>query len=187
LVDPITLSAGIACYHAAKQGIGVVKELLETAEDISTVSGAISNILTHAYDLNDHYNNHKRLKAEADAKADPNSDPVPELQEAIDLVLHRRQLAEDLQELEISLCHRFPNPPGEPTIWEVIKKEHSDLRKKKILQRRELARIRAEEAAEAAERRKKWLIEGAKILTLILAVCGIGYFLLMAYEKGPIR
>tara|TARA_R100001594_G_scaffold24358_1_gene47798 strand:- start:392 stop:817 length:426 start_codon:yes stop_codon:yes gene_type:complete len=113
--------------------------------------------------------------------------PDESLQEAIDLMIHRREMSEMIKDLEFELNKKFPTPEGEPSMWQQIKREQSRIQSLKIKQKRERAEIAKREAEEAKERWKKIGQETVKFAVLVIAVLGIGWMLMTAYDQGPIR
>ena len=102
-------------------------------------------------------------------------------------MIHRREMAEMIKDLEWELNKKFPTPMGEPTMWENIKREQSRIQALKIKQKRERAEIAKQEAEEAKERWKKIGVEALKCGFLIIGTMGIGWMLITAYDTGPIR
>lgn len=183
-MDPLTLSLGLTAFAAAKKSINIIRETLDTCEDISEISHHIADVFAHGREANKAY---QAQQAAKEKEGTGDVAPSESLQEAIDLVIHRRELAEMLQELEISLNYKWPSPEGEPTIWDTIKREQSRLQALKIKQRRERAEIAKREAEEAREKWKKIGKEVLKFSALVMAVIAIGWLLMMAHKTGPIR
>ena len=177
---------GLAAFTAAKKSINLIRETLDTCEDISEISHHIADVFAHGREANACYQAQQVAQENQEAEAE-NVAPSESLQEAIDLVIHRRELAEMVKELEISLNYKWPTPEGEPTIWDTIKREQSRLQALKIKQRRERAEIAKREAEKAREKWKKIGKEVLKFSALVMAVIAIGWILMMAHDTGPIR
>ena len=96
-------------------------------------------------------------------------------------------MSEMIKDLEWELNKKFPTPEGEPSMWQQIKREQSRIQALKIKQKRERAEIAKREAEEAKERWKKIGQETVKFAVLVIAVLGIGWMLMTAYDQGPIR
>ena len=96
-------------------------------------------------------------------------------------------MSEMIKDLEFELNKKFPTPEGEPSMWQQIKREQSRIQSLKIKQKRERAEIAKREAEEAKERWKKIGQETVKFAVLVIAVLGIGWMLMTAYDQGPIR
>ena len=183
-MDPLTIAAGVAAFNAAQSSITAIREALDTADDISSISHHISDLFHHSREANKAYQAQHAYK-EGVEKGEIK--PEESLQEAIDLMIHRREMAEMIKDLEWELNKKFPTPMGEPTIWENIKREQSRIQALKIKQKRERAEIAKREAEEARERWKKIGQEALKFGTVIIVVIGITLLLINAYETGPIR
>jgi len=113
--------------------------------------------------------------------------PDESLQESIDLMIHRQEMAEMLKDLEYELNKKFPQPPDQPTMWQQIKREQSRLQALKIKQKREREAQRKIDDEEKRERLKKLGQEFLKFGFLVIVTMGIGWMLLTAYDQGPIR
>ena len=183
-MDPLTLAAGVAAFKAAQSSITAIREALDTADDISSISHHISDLFHHSREANKAYQaqkSHKEGIEKGEIKPDES------LQEAIDLMIHRREMSEMIKDLEFELNKKFPTPEGEPPMWQQIKREQSRIQSLKIKQKRERAEIAKREAEEAKERWKKIGQEALKFGVLVIAVLGIGWMLMTAYDQGPIR
>jgi hypothetical protein len=157
---------------------------LDTCEDISEISQHISDIFTHSREADRAY------KAQQIAKEkEENGEVAPSetLQAAIDLVIHRKELGAMIKELEISLNYRWPSPEGEPTLWETILKEQSNIRAAQIKQRKEREKRAEIKRQQDRELMRRILIEGGKVMLIISFVTGLAFFLIYAYQSGPIR
>ena len=96
-------------------------------------------------------------------------------------------MAELLKDLEFELNKKFPQPSGEPTMWQQIKREQSRLQALKIKQKREREAQRKADNEEKRERLKKLGQEALKFGAVIIVVIGMTWMLISAYETGPIR
>ena len=157
---------------------------MDTADDISSISHHIADLFHHSREANKAY---QAQHAYNEGVEKGEIKPDESLQEAIDLMIHRREMSEMIKDLEWELNQKFPTPVGEPTMWETIKREQSRIQSLKIKQKRERAEIAKREAEEAKERWKRIGQEALKFGVLVIAVLGIGWMLLSAYETGPIR
>ena len=92
-----------------------------------------------------------------------------------------------LKDLEFELNKKFPQPPDQPTMWQQIKREQSRLQALKIKQKREREAQKIADDLAAKERWKKIGQEALKFGVLVIAVLGIGWMLMTAYDSGPIR
>ena len=183
-MDPVTIAAGVAAFKAAQSSITAIREALDTANDISSISHHISDLFHHSREANKAY---QAQRAHKEGVEKGEIKPDESLQEAIDLMIHRREMSEMIKDLEYELNKKFPTPEGEPTMWQQIKREQSRIQALKIKQKRERAEIAKREAEEAKERWKKIGIEALKFGFLIIVTMGIGWMLLTAYDTGPIR
>jgi len=183
-MDPITIAAGVAAFKAAQSSITAIREALDTADDISSISHHISDLFHHSREANKAYQaqkTHKEGVEKGEIKPDES------LQEAIDLMIHRREMSEMIKDLEFELNKKFPTPEGEPPMWQQIKREQSRIQALKIKQRREREAQRKIDDEEKRERLKKLGQEFLKFGVLVIAVLGIGWMLMTAYDQGPIR
>lgn len=181
-MEPLTIGAGVVAFQAAKKAIELTRSALETAEDVSAISHHINDLFHHSREANKAYRaNHAKNEEHGDIA------PSDDLQSAISLVIHRREMAEMLKDLEYDLNKKWPTPHGEPTIWETIKREQARLQSRKIKQKREMAAIKAKEAEESKERWKRIGFEVLKFSFLIIVIVGMFFLLMNAYEQGPIR
>ena len=183
-MDPVTIAAGVAAFKAAQSSITAIREALDTADDISSISHHISDLFHHSREANKAYQTQKSHK-EAIEKGEIK--PDESLQEAIDLMIHRREMSEMIKDLEYELNKKFPTPEGEPSMWDSIKREQSRIQSLKIKQKRERAEIAKREAEETKEKWKKIGLETLKFFFLIFVTLGIGWMLVRAYDTGPIR
>tara|TARA_R100001129_G_C5266741_1_gene232856 strand:+ start:85 stop:636 length:552 start_codon:yes stop_codon:yes gene_type:complete len=183
-VDPVTIAAGVAAFKAAQSSITAIREALDTADDISSISHHIADLFHHSREANKAYQaqkSHKENVANGEIKPDES------LQEAIDLMIHRREMKEMIKDLEWELNKKFPTPVGEPTMWETIKREQSRLRSLAAKRKKEQEAQRLIDEAEKRERWKRIGQEALKFGVLVIAVLGIGWILMTAYDSGPIR
>jgi len=183
-VDPLTIAAGVAAFKAAQSSITAIREALDTADDISSISHHISDLFHHSREANKAY---QAQKSHKEGVASGEIKPDESLQEAIDLMIHRRQLSDHISDLEWELNQKFPTPAGEPTMWENIKREQSRIQALKIKQKREREAQRKIDDEEKRERLKKLGLEALKFSFLVIVTMGIGWMLLTAYDQGPIR
>ena len=178
-MDPVTIAAGVAAFKAAKSSITAIREALDTANDISSISHHISDLFHHSREANKAY---QAQRAHKEGVEKGEIKPDESLQEAIDLMIHRREMSEMINDLEYELNKKCPTPEGEPTMWDSIKREQSRIQALKIKQKRERAEIAKREAEEAKERWKKIGIEALKFGFLVIVILGIGWMLITAYE-----
>ena len=183
-MDPVTIAAGVAAFKAAQSSITAIREALDTANDISSISHHISDLFHHSREANKAY---QAQRAHKEGVEKGEIKPDESLQEAIDLMIHRREMSEMIKDLEYELNKKFPTPEGEPTMWQQIKREQSRIQALKIKQKRERAELAKREAEEAKERWKKIGIEALKFGFLVIVILGIGWMLITAYDTGPIR
>ena len=102
-------------------------------------------------------------------------------------MIHRREMAEMIKDLEYELNKKFPTPENEPSMWQQIKREQSRLQALKIKQKRERDAQRKADDAAARERWKKIGREALKFGVVILAILGVSWMLMTAHDQGPIR
>ena len=183
-MDPVTIAAGLAAFKAAQSSITAIREALDTADDISSISHHIADLFHHSREANKAY---QAQHAYNESVEKGEIKPDESLQEAIDLMIHRREMSEMIKDLEYELNKKFPTPEGEPSMWQQIKREQSRIQSLKIKQKRERAEIAKREAEKAKERWKKIGQECLKFGIVVIAVLGIGWMLMTAYDTGPIR
>ena len=187
-MDPATLALGVAAFQAARKSIPASRETLKevdgAAKDISSISHHISDLFHHSREANKAY---QAQHAYNEGVENGEIKPDESLQESIDLMIHRQEMAEMLKDLEYELNKKFPQPADQPTMWQQIKREQSRIQALKIKQKRERAEIAKREAEEAKERWKRIGQEALKFGVLLIAVLGIGWMLMTAYDTGPIR
>tara|TARA_R100000234_G_scaffold112021_1_gene85382 strand:+ start:36 stop:599 length:564 start_codon:yes stop_codon:yes gene_type:complete len=187
-MDPATLALGVAAFSAARKSITAIRETLKevdgAAKDISSISHHISDLFHHSREANKAY---QAQKSHKESVENGEIKPDESLQESIDLMIHRQEMAEMLKDLEFELNKKFPQPPDQPTMWQQIKREQSRLQALKIKQKREREAQKIADDIAAKERWKKIGQEALKFGVLVIAVLGISWMLLSAYQTGPIR
>ena len=61
-MDPVTIAAGVAAFKAAQSSITAIREALDTADDISSISHHIADLFHHSREANKAYQAQKSHK-----------------------------------------------------------------------------------------------------------------------------
>ena len=175
-MDPLTLAAITGSIGAVSRAIGVVKQGLESASDISEIAGHIDKV------INTHDAANRRLKEAKSKKAKPNNawerllrfklgssgdDDPTSLANIASAEIAQRQMQEQIRSLSIQLNKRFG-----PDCWETILESQKKAKALAAQERRAAAERRAEAALEKRSLMKSIAIETLKVIGVVAFIAG---------------
>ena len=170
--------------------------MLATVEDVSEIASNLNDIF--------HHTSHARAQEiEAENKKPPTlidtllkrsqetekveADGSDTLSDSIKITVSKREHEEALADLRYAINQKWPTPHDQPSTFDQILRTQANLRKKKILQRREAEKQRLADEAAEKEHWKKVGMECLKLGVLIIIGGAIVLGLIHAYNSGPIR
>jgi hypothetical protein len=134
-MEPITTA--IAAVTAASNAISFIKARINDVQSVAEIGDQIGTLFAAKKKLDDERNKQAGV-------GDIN------IRSSIDIVLERKRLEQDLQEIATLICLRWPKPADQPSTWQEILNHHNEaLRAQKEAQRK--AEIEKRRAAQEFE------------------------------------
>lgn len=184
-MDPITIAAAAAGYQVARKSIKAVNEALKTANDVKDIGHALESLFHHLdgkpgegkeKKKKSFSKLHKSLSAETHEDLEDDTS----LAASAEAVLTAKKLERSMQNLATRIDNRF----GTGTFREI-----QDERKRRVQEKAEREKKKKEEdkldriyTEESVSFSQKILIEGSKVLGLIVFAGGIIFFF-MTYSR----
>tara|TARA_A100000172_G_C3014776_1_gene101058 strand:+ start:42 stop:617 length:576 start_codon:yes stop_codon:yes gene_type:complete len=186
MLDPISLAAIGGAITSVSKAIGVVRQGLEGAKDISEIAGSIDRLMTS------HDQAEKAIRAKEKAKAKKSSpweklirfklgaeadDDPTSLASIASIEIAERQMAQQMRSLSIAVNKRFG-----ADCWDTIiakKAEADEKRKKMLAEGKRLADERRMQAAlQQRSTLKRIAIEAGKVIIVGAFVVGMVFVLM---------
>tara|TARA_R100001082_G_C4331494_1_gene145866 strand:+ start:75 stop:623 length:549 start_codon:yes stop_codon:yes gene_type:complete len=182
-MDPITIGAAIA---ATRQAVKVAKDLGAIGKDLDTL---FNHQETHKKNKNKQQSARQSQNADTIRKraGEEDSDDDTAISAVASDIIAERELEKSLESLKNEINRKWPAKGGGKPTWDLILEER-EKRVKAKEEREKKAKIAAKEKAEHDKQLlHKILVEGGKVIIILLLVSAMGWFLMWAATAPKIR
>ena len=180
-MDPITIGAAIA---ATRQAVKVAKDLGAIGKDLDTL---FNHQETHKKNKQQSARQSQNAETIRKRAGEEDSDDDTAISAVASDIIAERELEKSLESLKNEINRKWPAKGGGKSTWNLILEER-EKRVKAKEERQKKAKIAAKEKAKHdKELYHKILVEGGKVIIILLLIGVMGWFLMWAATSPKIR